>query len=98
MNARIYWQLLIAGLLLLASSAWSQIPIHINPITITTNQSMAFGRFAAGAGGSITVSTAGARSASGVVLISSSSGQAARFTIGGDANATYAITLPVDNP
>ena len=64
------------------------------PISIVNNQSLGFGRFAANTGGSITISPAGARTASGgVALISSGTGSAARFTVSGDL-VTYSILLP----
>jgi hypothetical protein len=67
------------------------------PVSISNTEALAFGKFAAGAGGSIAVSTSGARSASGgVVLLSSSPGAAARFEVSGDANLTYAISLPAN--
>lgn len=64
-------------------------------MAIQNNQELSFGSFVAGIGGSVTVSTSGARSASGgVLLIPSSAGAAAQFTVSGDANATYTIQLP----
>lgn len=64
-------------------------------MAIQNNQELSFGSFVAGSGGSVTVSTSGARSASGgVLLIPSSAGAAAQFTVSGDANATYTIQLP----
>lgn len=76
----------------LASNAWGAV------IGITSSQPLVFGKFVAGTGGSIIVSTSGARSPTGnVVLLSSGSGSAAQFNITGDASVTYAITLPADN-
>lgn len=64
-------------------------------MAIQNSQALSFGAFVAGSGGSVTVSTSGARSASGgVLLIPSSEGSAAQFTVSGDANATYTIQLP----
>lgn len=64
-------------------------------IAISNTQALAFGKFAAGSGGSVTVTPGGARSASGgVVLLASGGGTAAQFSVTGDANATYTITLP----
>lgn len=74
--------------------------VHQTPITtisISNTQALAFGKFAAGSGGSVTVSPSGARSATGgAVLLSSSSGSAAQFTVSGDANFTYSISLPAN--
>jgi hypothetical protein len=67
------------------------------PISISNTEPLAFGKFAAGAGGSVVVSTSGARSVSGgVVLLSSNPGAAARFEVTGDTNLTYAISLPAN--
>lgn len=67
-------------------------------ITITNTQGLAFGDFVAGNGGSVSVSTGGARSASGgVFLIPSSEGLAASFTVNGSSLATYSIQLPAND-
>ena len=66
------------------------------PIAIANTQPLAFGRFVA-ATGSVTISPIGVRSASGgIVLLQTGPGQAAQFIVSGDANATYAVTLPAD--
>ena len=65
------------------------------PITITATQDLAFGRINAVAAGTVTVDTSGNRTGTGVVLVSSGNVTTeAKFTVGGLANATYAITLP----
>ena len=83
---------LLAGAALAALAApasWALV------MTIQNNQELSFGSFVAGSGGSVTIGTSGARSASGgVLLIPSSAGAAAQFTVSGDANATYTIQLP----
>ncbi len=67
--------------------------IVIVPIAIVKATDMSFGKFARGAGGTVTVSTSGARTASGTILSTiGSSPTAARFNVTGDNNATYAIT------
>lgn len=77
----------------LAATASASATVII-PITITKAADLAFGKFAPGAGGTITVDTSGARTASGVVLSTvGSSPTAARFDVAGENNATYAITL-----
>lgn len=64
-------------------------------IVIVNTQALAFGSFAAGSGGSVTVSAGGMRSAGGgVALLSAGAGTAAQFAVSGDANLTYAISLP----
>lgn len=67
-------------------------------IAIQNTQSLAFGSFVAGVGGTVAVDTNDMRSASGdVMLIPSSAGQAAKFTVTGDPNATYTIELPAND-
>jgi hypothetical protein len=86
------FRLLTAGLACVCTMVWA-IPITIGNST----QDLAFGRLAAGAGGgTITIHAAsGVRSSGGsVVLVPSGSASVARFSVSGDANATYAITLP----
>ncbi len=81
----------LSGIVLLTASA-----AGAADITIANNQPLAFGRFAAGTGGSITINPAGARTSSGgVALISSGTGSAARFTVSGDLR-TYLIHLPAN--
>lgn len=71
------------------SVSWAQ--------TVTPTQALAFGSFAAGTGGTVTISAAGARSQSGgVILVSSGSGSAALFSVSGTPNATYSISLPAN--
>ena len=75
---------------MVAPTSWAQVSVAIDNV-----QSLSFGRFAAGSGGSVTVSTNGNRNAGGgVALIRSSQGTAAQFTVSGDPNATYTIQLP----
>jgi hypothetical protein len=81
----------LACALMAASVSWAA------AIAISHTQALAFGKFVAGSGGSVTVSPAGGRSASGgVVLVPSGAGAAAQFAVSGDANVTYAISLPAD--
>lgn len=83
----------IAGVLLFAAPVLAA----VTAITVANTQPLAFGSFAAGTGGSITMSPSGARSASGgIVLISSAVGSAAQFTVSGDPDLTYSITLPAN--
>lgn len=65
---------------------------------ITPTGNMTFGRFAAGSGGSISVSSAGARARTGgVVLLSSPSASAASFAIAGTSdNRVYILSMPPD--
>jgi hypothetical protein len=65
----------------------------ITPIAIAKAQDLVFGKFAPGAGGSVTVSTSGARTATGAILSTiGSTPTAAKFNVTGDTGATYAIT------
>lgn len=67
----------------------------ITPISISNTAALRFGKFSALTGGTVVISAAGARSATGAVVLSSTNaGGAASFSVSGDANATYAITLP----
>lgn len=66
-------------------------------IGITNTQPLSFGTFVAGTG-SVTVSPNGTRIASGgVIVLATGPGQAAQFVVAGDANVTYAVTLPPDS-
>ncbi len=90
---RRFWALAVAVCAVLAAHTAGA----LNPIAISNTQALAFGKFAAGSGGSVTISPNGARSASGgVALVSSGGGAAAQFSVSGDANLTYAITLPAN--
>lgn len=86
-----FWFALL-GASAVAPSSWAVLPIGI-----VNTQALAFGSFAAGSGGSVTVSPAGVRSAGGgVVLLSAGAGAAAQFSVTGDPNLTYSITLPAN--
>ena len=64
----------------------------VTPIAIVAAGNLVFGSFARGAGGTVTVSTSGARSASGPILVSGAPTTAARFNITGEPSSTYTIT------
>jgi hypothetical protein len=67
----------------------------MTPISISKTADLRFGKFSALTGGTVVISTAGARSATGAVVLSTTdAGGAASFSVSGDANATYAVTLP----
>ena len=67
------------------------------PIAISATRALAYGSFAAGSGGTVTLSAAGVRSASGgVILVPSGSWSAALFSVTGDPSVTYSITLPAN--
>lgn len=66
----------------------------IAPIAITAPVNLVFGSFAPGAGGSVTVSTNGTRTASGPILSAvTATPSAARFDVTGDGAATYSIAI-----
>ena len=67
----------------------------IAPISITTNQNLAFGSVSVGAsGGTAVVSVAGAKSVTGDVVNEGGSHAQAIFDVNGSANSAYDITLP----
>ena len=69
----------------------------ITPIAITKAVDLVFGSFARGAGGTVTVSTSGARTASGTILSTiGSTSSAAKFDVTGDGASTYSITWSGD--
>ena len=67
------------------------------PISILKNTDMNFGTLAvSSSGGTVVLSASGSRTASGGIILPSFTGtvSAAQFTVTGDPNRTYAITLP----
>lgn len=64
----------------------------ITPITIVAGAPLAFGSFAPGVGGTVTIANDGTRSGSGVILSATSAGGVAAFNVGGEASTGYAIT------
>jgi hypothetical protein len=65
------------------------------PIKIVQAANLTFGKFAvsSGSGGTVTVSTSGARTGSGMFLPSADPTTAAQFTITGEPNASFSIDL-----
>lgn len=79
----------LACALTAASVSWAA------AIALGNTQGLAFGKFVAGSGGTVTVDAGGLRSESGgVILVPSGAGAAAQFSVTGDPGATYAISLP----
>lgn len=72
--------------------------VIITPITIEKIDDLSFGNIAAGAQeGTVTVATGSTRSKTGDVTLPSAipgTITAAKFTVSGQANATYSITVP----
>lgn len=105
MNTTIQHKRTLAVLAFIAAGLGLGVPAHaaqatataggtvVTPIAITTMAQLAFGNFAAAAGGTITVSTSGTRSVSGVVGMSGGPATtAAKFDITGEPGSTYTIT------
>ena len=66
-------------------------------MAITPVQGLAFGKFVAGTGGTVTLSASGIRSASaGVALVPSGAGATGQFSVTGDPSRTYALSLPAN--
>jgi hypothetical protein len=83
------------------SLVWTAVATSVSwagPMGIGSTQSLAFGSFVAGSGGTVTVAAnpPGRSSSGAVLLLPSGSWSAATFSVTGDAAATYAITLPGD--
>ena len=68
----------------------------IAPITINSTTALNFGSFSNANPGTVTISTAGARTASGVLLSGTNTGLGGIFTVGGSATGTpgFSITSP----
>jgi hypothetical protein len=69
--------------------------VHAKQVFSST-QSLAFGRFVAGTGGTITVAPNGARSQTGGVTLLTSTVTAASFTNSDNSRKAVLITLPAD--
>ena len=83
-----------SGSALAASATATSSATVVSPIAITKAADLAFGKFAAPAAGSVTISTSGARTiGGGVVGVSGGTLAAARFDVTGDTGATYSIAL-----
>jgi hypothetical protein len=69
--------------------------------TVASTQNLSFGAFAAGTGGTVTISPQSMRSAGGDVTLMTggqfAQGSSASFDLTGDPNVTYQIALPTDN-
>lgn len=82
--------------MLFASAALVAVPARAQTMSVT--RSLSFGAFAAGNGGTVSISTASARSAFGDVTLLTSSkfefGSAALFSLTGPAATFYNVTVP----
>lgn len=76
-----------------ANTSASSTGVVVTPIAISKATDMVFGKFAAVTGGTITVSTSGARTVSGAVIGMSGTPAAAKFDVTGEPDATYSINL-----
>jgi spore coat protein U-like protein len=79
---------------LAATATASSSSTVVVPIAISKTADLAFGKFAAVTGGTVTVSTSGARTVTGTVVAMASTSTAAKFDVTGEAGATYSISLP----
>ena len=88
-----FWRLsALACVAVVAMNTFAAAPIAVSPV-----QALAFGKFAAGSGGTVTIGANGTRSGGGgVVLLPSAGGSAAQFGVSGEPNTSYAITLPAN--
>lgn len=83
-----------AGSSIAAQATATSTATVIAPIAITAPVNLVFGSFAPGAGGTVTVSTSGARTASGPILSAvTATPSAAKFNVTGDGSATYSIAI-----
>lgn len=85
-----------------ASANGTATAVIVTPISIAPNATLNFGNIAVttlGGAGTVTVSSAGARTKSGGVTFPAQTGSpiAGSFDVSGTANYTYAITLPANN-
>lgn len=89
---------LVAGLTVnshAASAGANATATVITPIAISNTADLAFGNFAASTGGTVVIDAAGSRTKTGAVVLSAANaGAAASFDVTGQADATYAISLP----
>lgn len=93
--------ILLAGIATLALLATGARPAHAQQATLSNARGLDFGRFIAGSGGTVVISSVGARSVTGGVLpLSSSSAGQAVFNVGrtgnGGGNKAIIITLPAN--
>ncbi len=66
----------------------------VAPISIAADQDLAFGEFAAGSGGTIVVAHDGTVTPTGVNMISGTATSPASFSVGGEADSGFTVTLP----
>lgn len=105
MKTAIIFHMTLLALVGFATSAYAQATASasatatiVTPISITKNVDMNFGNVAvqASTGGTVVLTPAGVRSATGGVTLPVTNGtvSAASFTVNGSGNYTYSITLP----
>jgi len=68
----------------------------VQPIAIVDAQNLNFGEFAAGTGGTVVLTTAGAASPTGDVVLTAGTSTAAEFTVTGQADASFSIGIADD--
>ncbi|QIB67074.1 DUF4402 domain-containing protein [Kineobactrum salinum] len=65
----------------------------VTPIAIINAQDLSFGEFAAGTGGTVVLTTAGAASSTGDIVLTGGTSTAAQFTVTGQDDATFSIDI-----
>lgn len=65
----------------------------VTPIAIAQAQNLSFGEFAAGTGGTVVLTTGGAASPTGDVVLTGGTTTAAQFTVTGQTGATFSISV-----
>lgn len=69
----------------------------VTPITIVDAQNLNFGSFSAGTGGTVVLTTGGVGSKTGDVVLTGGTRAAARFTVSGQADASFSIGVADNN-
>ena len=69
----------------------------VTPIAIVDAQNLNFGEFAAGTGGTVVLTTGGAASATGDVVLTGGTSTAAQFTVTGQTDASFSIGIADDD-
>ena len=65
----------------------------VTPIAIAQAQDLSFGELSAGTGGTVVLTTAGAASATGDVVLTGGTPAAAQFTVTGQSGASFSISV-----
>lgn len=87
---------LLLAAALLAAAVFAGRAVAVVAVTLTSTADLVFGEIiAGGSAGSVTISPTGARTASGGVVLGRSSGAGpSTFTVTGEPDTSYGVTLP----